>query len=244
MFCLLHYHSPQHPPPFQRFPVSKCALYSFSNKCIKAASILGVPRYSHGGPQTPDIWTIPLHMKIQGHIRIFSWTHLLGLLDACQFLVPNIFYSVLGVIYNHSVWRAWRDGRKRLTPPDGQAAYVIDKKNPYEAFVVHMRQVDLHTSWPILNIYIEALTGFNNVFSPGGLDRTFLSPRCILGMTLFMQMVGHTHIPGHRRETGAFSCPSRVQVSGGDHVLSMSSPNKWVHCLIFLRLTTSICNYG
>ena len=34
----------------------------------------------------------------------------------------------------------------------------------------------------ILKVYIEVLTGFSHVFNPDGLNNTFLSKSCVLGM--------------------------------------------------------------
>ena len=54
----------------------------------------------------------------------------------------------------------------------------------------------LHPPTRILKVYIEALTGFSHIFSPGGLNNSaFLSQGYILEMAPSVGMVGRIRIP-------------------------------------------------
>lgn len=135
-------------------------------------------------------------------------------------MVHNIQHSP-AEIWN---WPPYTESKERLKKDAGYSRLVGDRLNKQGNLTwvlvwAPTRQADtcIMQDW---KVYMVALTGFRQVFSPAGLNNTLLSQGCLLRTVASVGTVGRCPFQRQGREWGAFSCLS--QATG--HLAFTSSP--------------------
>ena len=97
---------------------------------------------------------------------------------------------------------------------------------------LHMRIVlgglktrSLHLTSRILKVYTEGLPGFIHIFSPDGLNNTFLSQVHILQRPSLWQQWAEYTFQGQGMGCGGFDCPGQVLRLTGGHIFLITSSN-------------------
>lgn len=103
------------------------------------------------------------------------------------------------------------DGTTKQTTLDWKVAVLISRGTYIQGWCwAAARQIDLHKPVTILSIFIEALTGFSQVYHPDDLNITLLSQGYLLETASIVAIVGAILIP----RTGVEGDTPVAQVQG------------------------------